>query len=300
MDSPLHSLDWSLVQAFLAVADSGSLSAAARDLGLSQPTLGRHVRRMEEETGLTLFSRQPRGLALTAEGQALIPAARRMAEAMADMALAVAGHDAESGGSVRITASEVVAHHILPVIAARIRRDAPQIELEIDASDASGNLLYREADIALRMYRPEQLDVVTRKLGEIEIGCFAATGYLDRRGRPETVSDLAGHDLVGFDRSELMIRTMREMGWMARREDFAIRCDNQVSYWEYVRAGCGIGFYQAHVGRSAPGVEEIPFGLGIPGLPVWIAAHDTIRRIPRVDHVWRQLEAGIAPYLRRA
>lgn len=297
MDNAFAQLDWSLVQAFLAVAREGSLSGGARALGISQPTLGRHIARLEAETGLTLFTRQPRGLDLTEAGRALRPPAERMAAAMAEMALAAAGRDEALTGTVRITASEVVAHHILPRIVAELLAEAPGISVEIDASNASGNLLFREADIAVRMFRPEQLDLVTRRLGEIEIGCFAATAYLDRRGRPRTGADLAGHDLIGFDRSELMLRAMRGLGWPLTREDFRLRTDDQVAYWEYLRAGCGIGFFQAHVARAADCIEELLPELTVPGLPVWIAAHEKVRRIPRVDLVWRLLERGLKPFL---
>jgi len=300
MDHAFELLDWSLVQAFLAVAREGSLSGGARALGISQPTLGRHIARLEAETGMVLFARQPRGLDLTEAGQALLPGAERMAAAMAEMALAAAGRDEALTGTVRITASEVVAHHILPGIVAGTLRDVPGISVEIDASDATGNLLFREADIAVRMYRPEQLDIVTRHLGDIEIGCFAATSYLEARGRPRDVAELAEHDMIGFDRSELMLRAMRGMGWPVVREDFRLRTDDQVAYFEYLRAGCGVGFFQAHVGRAAEGIEELLPDLSIPGLPVWIAAHEKVRRIPRVDLVWRLLERGLAPFLRPA
>ncbi|MDF1857209.1 LysR family transcriptional regulator [Pseudooceanicola sp.] len=298
MDHDITALDWSLVQSFLAVAATGSLSAAAVRLGASQPTLGRQIRRLEDETGLTLFARRPRGLELTEEGSALLPAAQKMGAAMTELALAAAGHDDGLSGSVRITASGVVSHHLLPRIIAEVRQAAPEIEIELDASDDSGNLLFREADIALRMYRPDQLDIITRCLGEIEIGCFAATGYLDRAGRPEQAEQLKAHALIGFDRSDLMIRAMRHFGWPATARDFAVRCDNQVAYWELLRAGCGIGFYQAHVAVATPGIERILPDLPIPGLPVWLAAHETVRRIPRVDLVWRILEQGLSPYLR--
>jgi DNA-binding transcriptional LysR family regulator len=149
------------------------------------------------------------------------------------------------------------------------------------------------------MYRPEQLDIVTRHLGGIEIGCFAARSYLDRAGWPAGPEDLAGHALIGFDRSELMLRGMRAAGWQVQREDFTLRTDDQVAYFEYLRAGCGIGFFQAEVARRTEGIEEIPLGIPVPPLPVWIAAHEKVRRIPRVDLVWRMLEGGLAPFLQR-
>ncbi|WP_306006334.1 LysR family transcriptional regulator [Aquicoccus porphyridii] len=297
MDKSVLDIDWSLMQAFLAVAEAGSLSGAARVLGVSQPTLGRQIREVEERTGLALFKRQPRGLDLTGDGAALLPYARAMRAAMRDVALYAAGHDAGMAGVVRIAASEMVAHHILPPIIADVRAERPEIEIELVPSDRAENLLFREADIAVRMYRPDQLDVVARRLGELEIGIFAARSYLERRGRPDTPEALLRHDLVGYDRSELILRGMAAAGFDLTRGMFATRCDNQVTYWELLRAGCGIGFGQRHIGQADPAVEEIDIGIAIPGLPVWLAAHRQLRQVPRLRHVWDRLAAGLAPML---
>lgn len=299
MDIRLNTLDWSLLQVFLAVAETGSLSAAARRLGQSQPTLGRHVRELEAQLGLTLFLRQPRGLALAPEGQQILGPARRMAEAMGEIALTAAGHDDQLAGTLRLTASEMVATHVLPPILARMRAELPQMQVALVASDSTDSLMYREADIALRMYRPEQPDIIARHLGDVTLGAFAATGYLDRRGRPSRLADLTGHDLVGYDRSDLILKEMHRLGLPADPALFATRCDDQVAYWELVRAGCGIGFGQRALVRGTPGVEELRIeGLDLPVLPLWIAAHEGLRRTPRVSAAWERLSAGLRSYLR--
>ena len=295
----LSQTDWALVQAFLAVAEEGSLSAAARKLGASQPTLGRQVKAIEAHLGLELFRRHAKGLELTGAGEALMTPARAMRDAMREIALYAAGHEAGLSGTVRITASEMVSHYLLPPILARLRREAPEVQIELAPSDATGNLLYREADIALRMYEPRQADVVARYLGTLEIAPAAATSYLDRRGRPTCLKELAHHDFVGFDRSELIIRGMREAGVGMRREDFATRCDDQVTYWQLVRAGCGIGFGQGAIVDAERDVERIELGVAIPGLPVWLAAHRELRHTPRIRLVWEALAAGLAPHLTR-
>lgn len=297
MAEVFDTLDWSLWQAFVAVAEGGSLSAAALRLGLSQPTLGRQIRKLEEETGLSLFSRQPRGFDLTDHGRALLPAARRMAQASGEIALAMAGEDRGLTGTLRITASEIVAFHHLPPVLSRLRRDAPEMNIVLLPTDTSENLLFREADIAIRMYRSDQLDIVTRRIGGLAIGAFAAQAYLDRKGRPTDPEDLRHHDLIGFDRSDLILRSMREMGMPIGREDFALRCDDQVTYWELVRAGCGIGFGQRAVAARAPGIVDLFPDLPIPPLPVYLAAHETVRRTPRVALAWRVLEEELAPIL---
>ena len=290
-------IDWSLVQLFLAVAEEGSLSGAARRTGQSQPTLGRQMRRLEAQTGLTLFTRRARGLDLTEQGQALLPAAQRMAEAMGHLALVTAGQEDSFAGTVRITASEIVAHGLLPPIIAEIRAAYPQISIELVPSDSSANLLFRESDIAVRMYRSEQLDIVTRKLGDVQMGAFAARRYLDRVGRPRSAEDLRSFDLIGYDRSDLILRGIRQLGFHFERTDFATRCDDQVTYWELLRAGCGIGFGQRARGLDDPLLEEIDLGLQIPSLPLWLAAHESLRRTPRVGVVWDMLAKGLAPFV---
>ncbi len=296
MDRP-DLLDWSLVQAFLAVAETGSLSAAARRLGMSQPTLGRHVREMEAALGVTLFQREPRGMALTEAGAALLTPAEEMRAASERLSLAAAGEVEALTGTVRLTASVFISHHVLPPILADLRIKAPEIAIELLATDATENLLFREADLAIRMYRPTQLDMVTRHIGDIPLGLFAATSYLQRRGRPAEIDDILAHDVVGYDTSDLIVQGMRAHGAEVDREWFPVRCDHQPAYWELVRAGCGIGFCQRPTGRADPLVEEVLPGVDIPPLPVWLTTHERLRRTPRVAYVWDHLAQALAAHV---
>ncbi len=291
----LARLDWSLVQAFLAVAETGSLSAAARALDRSQPTLGRQVRALEEQLGGELFHRQPRGLDLTETGAALLQPARSMREAANAMALAVAGRDEGLEGTVRITASVAVTVFHLPRILTEIRQAEPRIALDIVPSDRSSNLLYREADIAIRMYRPTQQDLVTRHLGDTAIGIFAARSYLRRRGQPRTLAEAAGHDIIGQDRETLVLDGMRAMGLTASRDLFAFRCDDVATSWQLVRAGAGLGFLQRSLGLRDPELVEIDLGIALPTLPVWLTAHEAMRRTPRIRRVWDMLAESLGP-----
>lgn len=294
MDYPREIADWTLIQSFLAVAETGSLSAAARRLNRSQPTLGRHVTTLESSLGADLFERHARGLKLTATGLGMLPLARQMRETMNAIGLTAAGQSRQMRGTVRLTASVFASHHLLPPILARLRRLEPQIQLDLIPSDTTENLLFRQADIAVRMYRPTQLDIVSRHVGDLELGIFAARSYLDRVSRPRQASDILDLDLVGYDSNDLIVRTMQHMGWTVGRDDFAVRCDNQTAYWELVRAGCGIGFSQAAVGRADPLVEELDLGVTIPSLPVWLAAHQSLRHTPRLRRVWDLLADGLA------
>lgn len=288
-------INWSLYQAFLDVADAGSLSEAARRTGKSQPTLGRLIRETETRLGARLFDRHPRGLEPTPLGRTLLARAEAMRDAAREIERAASGHDLQQAGTVRVTASEVVAHYLLPPILADLRRDAPEIQIELVPSNTSENLLFREADIAIRMYRPEQLDMVTRHLGDVPIAAYGAKSYLDRRGRPQNLEEAQGHDFVGYDRDERILRGFRSFGAEVTREDFGTRCDDQVVYWQLVVAGCGLGFTSVPIGAAEPRVEPVLTDLTLPSLPVWLTAHEALRHVPRIARVWERLAQGLDP-----
>jgi DNA-binding transcriptional LysR family regulator len=297
MDNPSHAVDWALIRCLLAVADTGSLSGAARQLGQSQPTLGRQIRAAEHAFGAALFDRHPRGLTPTALAQSLLPAARRMETAARSMALIAAGQTQDQGGTVRVTASRFVSVYLLPPILSRLRAAMSDISLELVPSDTTENLLFHEADIAIRMYRPTQLDMITQHIGDLPLGLFATDGYIARRGLPRDMGDLMHHDIIGYDRDEQMVKGFRAAGLDVTRDSFAIRTDDQIAYWELVRAGAGIGVGQGAVARRDPHLRAVLPGAPLPVLPVWLTAHDRLRHVPRVDRVWQALRAGLLPSL---
>lgn len=290
-------IDWTLLRVFLAVADHGSLSGAARALSASQPTISRQVLALEQHLGVELFHRRPRGMALTDTGAGLLPHAQAMAENAQHLALLAAGQDSAPSGPVRLTASVFVAHYILPPIIAELRAAAPGIDIELVASDSSDNLLFREADIALRMYRPTQLDLITTHLGDVEMGVFAATSYIDRHGAPDTAQAMLEHDLIGFDRSDMILRGMRAGGLRVSHDDFAVRTDHPTVYWEMLRAGCGVGFGQVAVAARDPDLVRLLPELPLPSLPLWLAAPTQTRQTPRIDQSWRHLKDALTRHL---
>ncbi|MFY0634544.1 MAG: LysR family transcriptional regulator [Vannielia sp.] len=291
------SLDWSRVQAFLAVIDAGSLSGAARKLGTSQPTLGRQVKALEDALSTRLFKREPKGLALTEAGAALVEPARAMQEAAMRMELTAAGREEELAGTVRITAPVAVSRWLLPGIIARIRREEPDIQIELVPNDASDNLLFREADIAVRMYQPTQLDIVAKRLGDLPMGLYGAECYFEGRELPATFDAMMAMDLVGNDREERIILGLRRFGMAADRHSFATRVDDQSVYWALVCAGCGLGFAPCMVGDVEPGVVALLRGDPVPALPMWLAAHEELRHVPRVARVWGVLAEALPPLL---
>ncbi|MDT9002196.1 LysR family transcriptional regulator [Paucibacter sp. APW11] len=288
-------LDWSLLQGFLVLAESGSLSQAAPLLGLSQPSLSRQLARLESLTGQLLFERHPRGMSLTAAGRALLPAARRMREGAQDLALALAAREQQLAGTVRLTASEVVSAYFLPELLLRLRLAHPEIQIELVASNEVENLLERSADIALRMVRPTQGMLVARKLADWPLGVFAHRRYLQRRGMP-TRETMAAHEWLGYDRSDQLLRGFAAAGFAVEPSFFALRCDQQTVLWEALRAGLGLGVGLVALAARDPELVQVLPELPIPPLPLWLTAHRELRDTPRLRLVFDTIaEAWSAP-----
>ena len=289
----IGSLDWTYIRAFLAVADGGSLSAAARALKLSQPTIGRQIKAAEEALGVELFHRQPRGLALTPTGEQLLIPAKEMQAAAARLSLVAEGQDNRLSGVVRITASEVVAHYVLPSIIAEIRLAEPQIELEIYPSNESKNLLFREADIAVRMYRPDQLDIIAKHIGDAQMGMFASSAYIARFGMPSGIDQISQHEFVGYVENSAIIEGMNALGLNVDRHFFKTRSDQQAVHWEMARAGCGIGFNQLRIGLMDADMVQVYPEVPIPTLPFWLTAPEALRTNPRIRRVFDLLSDAL-------
>ena len=278
-------IDWNLIKSFVTVAETGSLSAAARKLSASQPTLGRHIGELEQALGVTLFRRGRRGYELTEAGSTLFERGKAVSEQASAFSLLALGSVEAIEGTVRIAASEVVAAYVLPEMTTRLGIEEPGIEVEIVASNQVENLLRRDADIAIRMVKPAQNELTARKVCDIPLCACAARSYLDRRGRPLEPADLVNHDLVGFDRSDDIIRGFTQYGIPVARGSFRFRADNQIVLWEAVRAGNGIGLGQEPLVDRDPLVEKLLPDLPLPVLPVWLAMHRDVRTSVRIRRV---------------
>ena len=291
----MNDLDWNQIRAFAAVARHGSLTAAAAATGLSQPTLSRRIDALERALGATLFVRGRSGAALTDTGAALVARADAMEREAGALVRAAAGRRETPRGEVRVTASRIVSAHLLPPILSALAISHPEIDVELVPSDEVADLSRRDADLAVRMARPSQPDLIARRLGALPLGAYAALSYVERAGMPEpTPEGLMAHRLVGYDRSPLIIDGMRAAGIAARREDFALRCDDQAVYLALVAAGGGIGFLARTVAEAA-GLVRIPLPVEVPPLEVWLAAHRDLRTSAAV----RAVADAVAAYLPR-
>ncbi len=269
--------DWTLMRSFLAVIEAGSLQGAARRLGSTQPTIGRHVMQLEAQLGRPLFERTGRQLLPTRAADAITEYARHMADGADAVSRALTASQDAAVGTVRISASQAVANYLLPPMLARVRSAHPALHIELVSTNAVSNLLRREADIAVRMVRPEQGSLIARKLGDVAIGAYASADYLRRRGMPISMEALLQHDLIGFDEDDTLLRGFAGLHTAIDRESFVFRSDDHGVCWQAIRSGLGIGFVSRHVAATDPNVRRVLPELPIPPLPMWLAVHREIR-----------------------
>ena len=295
---------WELYRSVLAVLQEGSLSGAARALGLAQPTLGRHVDALEAALGLALFTRSQLGYAPTDAALALQPAAQALASAAAALrrvASAQGGRGSVDGdpvrGTVRISASEVVGVEVLPPILAALRQRHPALVVELSLSNRLEDLLQREADIAVRMQPPQQDVLVARRIGSIALGLHARDDYLAEHGTPRTVDDLAGHALIGFDRETAFIRQLRKQLGGLKRDQFALRADSDLAQLAAIRAGFGIGFCQVGLARRDPRLKRVLARRFALQLDTWVAMHQDLRDSAHCRATFDALAAGLPAYI---
>jgi len=289
---------WDLYRTFLAVLREGSLSGAARALGLAQPTIGRHIDALEDAVGFQLFTRSQHGLAPTEAALDLRPYAESLSATAASLLRAASGQRGAVQGAVRVTASEIVGVEILPPILAALHARFPRLVIELSLSNSVEDLLRRDADIAVRMVQPSQEALVARRVGDIALGLHAHRRYLDRRGTPSRLDDLADHALIGFDRETAAIRSMLKRTPGIQRAMFALRCDSDLAQLAAIRAGFGIGICQAGLARrDGDLVRVLPEAFEL-RLETWIAMHENLRTSRRCRVVFDALAAGLEDYAR--
>lgn len=281
-----HLLDWNLLKSFSLVADLGAVSRAAVALGVSQPTVSRQIAALEAAVGAALFERVARGVTLTSAGTALREPARRMLEAAQAAGVAAAAQGKEAVGTVRITASEIMAAYVLPPMLAQLRTLEPGIQIELVASNRLDNLLTREADVAVRMTRPDQGGLIARKIADYPLGFYAHKDYLKARRLSRSASDPTLFDWVGLDLSNQMIEGFRLAGYKVDKGFFAFRSDNHIVGWQAVLAGLGAGVTLQRVGDQFQHLVRLLPAQRLPALEVWLTAHRELRDVPRIRRVF--------------
>lgn len=286
--------DWNRARAFFVVAEERSFSAAARALGLAQPTVGRQIAALEEELGVALFERVGHTLTPTAAGADLVEHVRSMSEAATRVSLTAAGQSLAIDGSVCITASELIASYLLPPIVLRLRHEHPGIEIEIVASNTARDLRRREADIAIRNFKPTQPDLVAKKIDDRVARPYATREYLARLGDPKSFTDLTGADFFGFDRTDRMIEHLVRFGLRVTPRNFPIVTENHLVQWELCKAGAGICFVMDEVGDAEPRVRRVVPDFPPLPVPIWLVAHREVATSRRIRVVFDVLAEALA------
>jgi DNA-binding transcriptional LysR family regulator len=282
----MNQMDWNQARAFCATADAGSLSAAARKLGLTQPTLSRQVAALEAALATTLFERIGKRLILTDVGLSLVEHARAMSMAAEAMALAAAGKSQDIEGRVTISATDAVSAYLLPGLVARIREMAPQITLVIVASDSISDLRKREADIAIRHARPTEPELVAKLVGEMTAHFYAAESWIAKNVKPETVAELCTLEVLGFEPVDQFSGHLRAAGIPISADRFRIVSDNSVVLWELVRQGIGICMMLQEIAELMPNVIRLLPELPGTPVPVWLVSHRELHTSRRVRLVF--------------
>ncbi|AMM15773.1 MAG: LysR family transcriptional regulator [Pseudomonadota bacterium] len=295
-----NALSWDFYRTFLEVLREGSLSGAARSLGLTQPTVGRHVDALETALGYALFIRTQQGLSPTQEALALRPYAEALESTSTALLRAASSQGAGVRGTVRITASDVITVEVLPAIITELHAAYPELTIELMSSNRIEDLLQREADIAVRMQRPSQGVLIARRIGDVELGMYAHKDYLARRGRPARIDDLAGHVLIGFDKETAFIRSMKTKLPDVHRELLALRTDSDLASLAMLRAGFGIGYCQIGLARNNPALVRLfPKRISLK-LDTWLAMHEDLRDNPSCKVAFAALATGLEKYVQGA
>lgn len=291
----MNSIDWEQQRAFLAVLETGSLSGAARRLNLAQPTVRTRIEALEAALGTPLFTRSPGGLTPTERGQALHEHARAMALASDAFVRTASAAPDEIAGTVRVTASEVIAVEALPPVLATLARRYPRLVIELSPSNRNEDVLRREADVAVRMVPPRQEALVARRIGAVPLGVHAHPDYLAGRPHPVRFADLAGHRLIGPQSDSPTLRAVQAAGFPVKLGELGFRSDSDHAQLAAIRAGLGIGICQVPIGRRDGLVRLLPdFRFD---LETWVVCHEDLRGLARVRTVFDALVAGLKAYL---
>ena len=288
-------IGWELYRSFLGVLKEGSLSGAARQLGITQPTVGRHIAALETALGVVLFTRSPTGLLPTAVAHTMRAHAETMERTAAALERSACAQGDEVRGVVRVSASEVVGVEVLPPIITQLRQQHPHLKVELVLTNRLIDLLQLEADIAVRMVRPSQEQLLAQRIGLIEVGLHARDDYLHQHGTPQELKDLSGHAVIGYDRENAFIRSLAVKGF--ERSTFALSSDSDLAQLALIRAGAGIGGCQVKLAKHDARLHRVlPEAFALK-LDTWVTMHEDLRNSPRCRATFDALVAGLQRYV---
>jgi DNA-binding transcriptional LysR family regulator len=275
---------WDDVRFFLAVARAGSLSGAARVLGVGHVTVGRRIALFEERLGVTLLNRTPDGFVVTSAGDAVLRQCMAMENAALDLERTAAGRDSLMAGSVRVTTTEALAYHVVAPAIATLRQAHPGLQVDLVVGVRSMDIARRDADLAVRLARPSASDLVCRKLGDLGFALYASKHYLARAGTPKRGQGLAGHDLITFTGAPTAISPFF-LGESLDDARIALRCDNPMIQRTAAANDVGIAELACVFGDSSSEVVRVWPHEAPARRAVWLIMHQDMRRSARIRAV---------------
>ncbi len=281
--------DWNQARAFLVTAETGSFSAAARALNMTQPTLGRQVAGFERALDIVLFERIGRKLELTPAGKDMLVHLRAMGDGAIAANLTASGRSENITGEVCISVTDIFAVYSMPAIVADLRRIAPQVQIKVLAANTLSDLQRREADIAVRHVAPTQPDLIARKVRTSTGHLYASKAYLDRYRPIHTPDDLVGAEVIGIDNAEQLVAFLQDWGLPVTAANLSIRGDSGVASWEFARRGLGIMPMTRDVAGFFPDMQMVLPGLKPVEVPYWLTVHRELHSSKRIRLVYDHL-----------
>lgn len=277
-----RSFDWSDLQLFLAVARGGTLAAAAAALHVDASTVHRRIAALEASLRTRLFSRSPRGYALTSTGQDLLPYATAIDEQATAARRKLAASDDSLTGTVRVSATEDLADVLAPIVAS-FRDEHPGVGVTVDMANAFVDLARQHADVAVRISsRPPEGDLIAKHVARLGLAFYGSRAYFARHGRPARVEDLRDHAIVRGDVSLPWLAGERTLDAYARPERTAFRSRSFVARRAAVRDGVGIGVLGRFMGDAEEQLERLPFAVSDTNVNIWLLIHVDLRQNARV------------------
>ena len=282
--------DWNRARAFLVTAEEGSLSAAARALEMTQPTLGRQVSALESELGVVLFDRIGSRLTLTSNGIDLLDHVKAMAEAANQVSLVAANRSDTIAGDVCISASEIHAAYLLPPIIATLRELEPRISVKIVSSNEASDLLKREADIAIRSFRPTQTELISKKIKDVDAPFYATKQYIDRIA-PVSDKDLIRRaQFIAIGNKTTFLKQMNERGYSLTEDNAHLESESHIVHWEMTKNGLGVGVVPENIGDQEPSVQRVLNDIKPISFPIWLTSHRELKASKRIRFVFDLLD----------
>ena len=295
MHQRMMTTDWNHIRAFHATATTGSLSAAARHLGLTQPTLSRQVAALEASLGVVLFERVGRKLVLSQIGAQMLERITVMADAVDLIELTASGQVQEISGKVSISATDTYSAYILPAMIERIRQEAPQITIEVVATNELSNLHQRDADIAIRHVAPDRSGLIGQHIRDTEAYFYASNAWLARNGVPSQLSDLTHAGLIALQDTTRFSGYLQDIGIPIVPADFRLVANSPVTAWEMVKRGMGVAPMLQEIADRTPGVTRLLPDMPPISVPIWLVTHVQMQSSPRI----RLVQASLAEKLAR-